>query len=89
VAGAGARIGLRFRARRVYLVLAGPRGAAVDVRLDGRRPGPGAAGADVRDGRVRVGERRLYDLLDLPAVADGRLELRLPAGVAGYAFTFG
>ena len=90
VAAGGARIGLRFRARRVYLVLSSPRpGARVRVLLDGRPLRAAASGADVRDGTVRVGQQRLYDLVDLPAVAGGRLELRLPAGVSGYAFTFG
>jgi cytochrome c biogenesis protein CcdA/thiol-disulfide isomerase/thioredoxin len=90
VAAGGARIGLRFRARHVYLVLSSRRrGAAVRVLLDGRPLPRARAGADVRHGVVRVGQQRLYDLVDLPAVADGRLELRLPAGVSGYAFTFG
>lgn len=85
----GARIGLRFRARRVYLVLSSSRpGARVQVLLDGR-PLRAGAGADVRGGAVAVGPQRLYDLVDLPAVGEHRLELRVPPGVAGYAFTFG
>jgi Thioredoxin like C-terminal domain len=35
------------------------------------------------------GEPRLYTLLDLPAVTEGLLELRLTPGLSAYAFTFG
>ncbi|WP_320670318.1 cytochrome c biogenesis protein DipZ [Patulibacter defluvii] len=86
----GARIGLRFRARRVYLVLSSERpGARVGVRLDGRPIAAADAGPDVHGGAVAVGPQRLYELVDRPSVADGRLELELPPGVSGYAFTFG
>jgi cytochrome c biogenesis protein CcdA/thiol-disulfide isomerase/thioredoxin len=76
VAGRGARLRLRFRAREVNLVLGG-RGR-VEVLLDGKR---------VRT--VAVRGSRLYNLLELPRLRTGLLELRLTRGVAGYAFTFG
>jgi hypothetical protein len=38
---------------------------------------------------VRVRDQKLYELVALPRAATSRLELRLDAGVAGYAFTFG
>ena len=43
----------------------------------------------MRGGRVTVREERLYRLVSLPRVQDRRLTLRVPAGVTGYAFTFG
>jgi Thioredoxin like C-terminal domain len=43
----------------------------------------------VRAGRVTVREERLYRLVSLDRVEARRITLRLPAGVSGYAFTFG
>ncbi len=77
VAGAFARLRLRFVARDVHLVLGG-RGD-LQVLLDGRLR---------RTIRVS-GEPRLYTLLRLPRLRDGLLELRFAPGVAAYAFTFG
>jgi cytochrome c biogenesis protein CcdA/thiol-disulfide isomerase/thioredoxin len=76
VAGLGARLRLRFRARDIHLVLSG-RGDVV-VQVDGRR---------VRT--VRVAGDRLYTLVRGSRVREGLLELRLAPGVAAYAFTFG
>jgi thioredoxin family protein len=59
------------------------------VLLDGRPVGDDEAGEDVRGSRVTVREERLYRLVSLPRVEDRRLTLRVPAGVTGYAFTFG
>jgi hypothetical protein len=60
----------------VNLVLGGK--GRVVVRLDGRRVGT-----------VAVDGSRLYTLLELARFRTGTLELRVPRGVAGYAFTFG
>jgi cytochrome c biogenesis protein CcdA/peroxiredoxin len=76
VAGANARLRLRFRAQHVYLVLGG-RGD-LQVRLNG---------SVVRT--VAVDGPRLYGLLDLPRARTGLLELRFAEGLKGYAFTFG
>jgi cytochrome c biogenesis protein CcdA/thiol-disulfide isomerase/thioredoxin len=76
VAGVGARLRLRFRARDVHLVLSG-RGT-VQVLVDGRP-----------EGSVRVQGDRLYTLLRGSSTREGLLELRFAPGVAGYAFTFG
>ena len=86
-----ARIEARVTARRVFLVLSskGGRPRSVQVLLDGRPVGDDEAGEDVRGGRVTVREERLYRLVSLPRVEDRRLTLRVPAGVTGYAFTFG
>jgi thiol-disulfide isomerase/thioredoxin len=86
-----ASLRLDFGARRVYLVL-GSRGGAprsVRVRLDGRPITARAAGADVRDGRVRVVRQRLYSLVALPRVERHLLSLDFDSGVSAYAFTFG
>ncbi|MGH2923374.1 MAG: cytochrome c biogenesis protein DipZ [Solirubrobacterales bacterium] len=79
-----------FGARRVFLVLGSP-GAARDVRvlLDGEPIPDRLAGADVRDGAVRVTGQRLHRLVDLPRVGRHRLTLEFAPGVEGYAFTFG
>ncbi len=86
-----ARIEARVTARKVFLVLSSKGGRPRDVRvfLDGRPVGDAEAGEDTRGGRVTVREERLYRLVSLPRVEDRRLMLRVPAGVTGYAFTFG
>jgi cytochrome c biogenesis protein CcdA/thiol-disulfide isomerase/thioredoxin len=80
VAGRGASLALNFRAQRVYLVLgsAGRAPRRVAARLDGRALRP-----------VVVRRQRLYTLVSLPRAARHTLVLRVPAGVRGYAFTFG
>jgi thiol-disulfide isomerase/thioredoxin len=77
VAGEGARLRLQFLAREVNLVLGG-RGS-VEVLLDGRRQST----VEIR------GEPRLYNLLRLPELREGLLELRFTTGLSAYAFTFG
>jgi cytochrome c biogenesis protein CcdA/thiol-disulfide isomerase/thioredoxin len=77
VAGEGAGLRLQFLAREVNLVLGG-RGT-VEVLLDGRRRSTVEIG----------GEPRLYNLLRLPELREGLLELRFTPGLAAYAFTFG
>jgi cytochrome c biogenesis protein CcdA/thiol-disulfide isomerase/thioredoxin len=76
VAGQGARLRLRFTARKVHLVLGGE--GEVEIFLDGKR-----------QGTVRVTTSKLYTLLRLPKLRTGLLELRFAPGVRGYAFTFG
>jgi cytochrome c biogenesis protein CcdA/thiol-disulfide isomerase/thioredoxin len=86
-----AEIQARVTARKVFLVLSSEGGRArhVEVQLDGEPIKASEAGADVHAGRVTVREERLYRLVALDRVEDRRVTLRLPAGVAGYAFTFG
>ena len=76
VAGAGARIRLRFQAQHVYVVLSG-RGRT-SVTLDGRPQAP-----------IDVDGSRLYTVLDLPSHRSGVLELGLEPGLEAYSFTFG
>lgn len=87
----GATLDARFTARKVFLVLSsrGGRPRDVDVSLDGEPLSAADAGEDVRDGAVSVTGERLYRLVSLPEAGTHRLRLKLPAGVTGYAFTFG
>ncbi|MEK6228758.1 MAG: cytochrome c biogenesis protein DipZ [Actinomycetota bacterium] len=86
-----ASLAARFAARKVFLVLGsrGRRPRDVRVLLDGRSVRASEAGEDVKGGTVTVDRERLYRLVSLPRAGDHRLELRLPPGVTGYAFTFG
>ncbi|HEY7706314.1 MAG TPA: cytochrome c biogenesis protein DipZ [Gaiellaceae bacterium] len=77
VTGKDARLRLQFLAREVNLVLGGS--GRVEVLLDGRRQRTVAVG----------GEPRLYNLLRLPELTEGLLELRFEPGLSAYAFTFG
>jgi cytochrome c biogenesis protein CcdA/thiol-disulfide isomerase/thioredoxin len=87
---AGGSLDLNFGARRVYLVLGSPgHPRQVRVKLDGQPISSADAGSDVHGGVVTVDSQRLYNLVDLPAVAGHVLELGPEVGVMGYAFTFG
>jgi len=68
---------LRFRAAKVFLVLAGD--GTVSRSLDGRSLPP----------VVVSGTPRLYTLVSGPYRSDSVLTLRLTAGLQAYAFTFG
>ena len=85
-----AAIDLRFKARRVFLVL-GAEDDPGDVRvlLDGKALSGSAAGEDVSGGIAEIDEQRLYRLVDLPKAGDHTLTLEFDPGVEGYAFTFG
>jgi cytochrome c biogenesis protein CcdA/thiol-disulfide isomerase/thioredoxin len=76
VAGKGARLQLRYYARKVYLVLGGH--GTVQVLVDGK---PHRV--------VRVRSDRLYTLVDRDSIDEATLELRFSPGVSAYAFTFG
>jgi cytochrome c biogenesis protein CcdA/thiol-disulfide isomerase/thioredoxin len=77
VAGANARLRLRFQANDIFLVLGGS--GRVHALVDGR---------PVRTVSVS-GTPRLYTVARFPTLSRGLLELRFSPGVAGYAFTFG
>ncbi len=79
IAGADARVAVRFGARRVYLVLGSPgRPRHVQIRLYGAKPRT-----------ITVDHQGLYTLVDLPNVQSRYLELRMDPGIHAYAFTFG
>ena len=77
VAGANARLRLRFQATNIYLVLAGS--GRVRSFVDGR---------EARTLAVS-GTPRLYTIAGFPTKKRGLLELRVSPGVKAYAFTFG
>ncbi len=77
VTGRDARLRLQFLAREVNLVLGGQ--GRLEVLLDGRPRKTITVG----------GEPRLYNVLQLPRVSEGLLELRFTPGLTAYAFTFG
>jgi thiol-disulfide isomerase/thioredoxin len=79
VAGPRARLHIRFRAQRVFLVLGTPAGTReVAVWVDGRA-----------ERTVEVREHRLYELVELPRRGAHLLTLRMQPGTEAYAFTFG
>jgi cytochrome c biogenesis protein CcdA/thiol-disulfide isomerase/thioredoxin len=92
--GAGGRIAFRFHARDLHLVL----GPSADghpipftVRIDGRSPGA-AHGVDIdENGRGRVTEQRLYQLVRQHGpITDHVFDIQFEAGgVQAFAFTFG
>lgn len=85
-----ATISLHFNAKEVYLVLTSPgRPRTINLKLNGEPIPPEIAGRDVVNSQVKVVAPRLYNLVSLPYVANFTLTLQVPAGVNGYAFTFG
>jgi thiol-disulfide isomerase/thioredoxin len=89
-AGSGARLQLRFKAQRVYLVLGSPGNSEpVRVLLDGRPIPSSVAGGDVHRGVASVSFQRLYRLVELPSVQTHILTVEPAPGVSAYDFTFG
>lgn len=75
----GARLHLRYFARRVFLVLGSPAGpATVRIAVDGRE-------RDV----VRVTSHRLYEVVGMRDPGEHLLTLTFERGTEAYAFTFG
>jgi thiol-disulfide isomerase/thioredoxin len=91
---AGGRIGYRFHARDLHLIMgpAAHRGAVpFRVFIDGQPPSAGH-GSDVDDqGSGTVTEQRLYQLVRQSGpIADRQFEIEfLDSGVEAFAFTFG
>jgi thiol-disulfide isomerase/thioredoxin len=89
----GGRIGFRFVARDVHLVM-GPRVAGTPVpfrvTLDGEPPGD-ARGTDVDpDGSGMLVEPRMYQLIrQTGPIVDRLFEIEFLDGAQGFAFTFG
>lgn len=83
-----------FDAKEVYLVMGADAPAEVEVLLDGSPVPEQYRGEHVKetDGRtvVTVQDETLYRLIQGPSFTTaGELTLKVPAGVALYAFTFG
>jgi len=88
----GASLQYRFQGGRVFLVMGTLDGNPVDVRVsfNGKPASAGAAGKDVKNSMVTVTGETLYELLALPTVQQGLLEIEADrAGLQVYAFTFG
>lgn len=86
-----ASLKIAFRARHVYIVMGNSTGKPIEVKL--RLNGQALSthqGADVHGDSIRVDKYALYELLDLPRVEPGILEVisSMP-GAALYTFTFG
>jgi len=95
LAAPGGGVRFHFKARQLNLVMRGEgnRGVKARVLLDGKPVPPDRRGTDVGpDGRLTVGDSRLYDLVDLSAKDRGghvfEIDFEEP-GVALYSFTFG
>ncbi|CAN5285041.1 cytochrome c biogenesis protein DipZ [soil metagenome] len=89
----GANVRINFLAQQVYLVMDNPNSVTgqVQVMLDGK-PLPAKYQTAETDsaGKVTVKDARKYDLIDLKEdYGRHELELVFPAGLQGYAFTFG
>ena len=85
-----AALTMRFGAQGVYLVMSAENDSGeARIELDGAPLRDSFAGEDVSGAVVRIGEQRLYRLVDLPQAGRHTLRLELDPGVAGYAFTFG
>jgi cytochrome c biogenesis protein CcdA/thiol-disulfide isomerase/thioredoxin len=92
----GAALQLRFRARRVYLVMGVPahpgsptRPRPVRVLLDGRPIPQSSAGTNVHGGTAIVKFQDVYNLVNLPDVQTHTLTVEPAPGAAVYDFTFG
>ena len=90
-AGAGPQFAVRFNARHVYRVLSPGREGndRVAVKLNGKPLTAEVAGNDVSGSALTIDSQRLYRIVDLKEPGAGVLDLSLPKGVSGYAFTFG
>jgi cytochrome c biogenesis protein CcdA/thiol-disulfide isomerase/thioredoxin len=85
-----ATITVRFKARRVFLVMGSPgRPRDVRVELDGKPIPDSLAGEDVHGGKATISDQRLYRLVELPEAGDHTLTLRFDLGIEAFAFTFG
>jgi cytochrome c biogenesis protein CcdA/thiol-disulfide isomerase/thioredoxin len=83
---------IKFSAKEVYLVMDGPKDAAVSLTVDGKAiTSSRNGGEDVAEGgRVHIDGPRLYKLVKLPVFTkDATLDITLPKGVTVNAFTFG
>lgn len=88
---ANAALEIHFKARKVFVVMANPTGFPVSVKvtLNGKVV-MNEKGKDVTNGEVVVKDNRLYEVVVLPEVSDGILQLTVSApGLEIYTFTFG
>jgi len=89
----GSELSLRFRAGKVFLVLAPPASGAgtAQVTLDGQPILSNYITGDMNpDGLIKIDQARKYDIIDLRGSSGSHtLEIQLSEGVEAFAFTFG
>lgn len=86
---AGAKIIFRYDAKNVYMVASAGEPVTVQVLRDGKLVSR-AAGADVRNGRVRISGEQLYKLVEDSDYGEHTLELIIESpGLKAFTFTFG
>jgi thiol-disulfide isomerase/thioredoxin len=84
-----AALRLNFVSKKVFLVMASANKKTIKAKIlfNGA---PINLGADVKNGEVLVKESQLYEILNLPKIGEGLLEITASdAGLQAYAFTFG
>ena len=87
---AGAKIIYEYQAAKVYFVASAASGVTIEVFQDGQ-PVSGAAGSDVKNGKVFIQGSRLYNLINNPE-GSGEHTLTIiidDPGLEAYTFTFG
>ncbi len=86
-----ATLSFHIAAKEAYLVMGSDTPASVRIELNGKPiSGQNAAGGDVKNSVVTVGQYKLYRLVDYGKFRDnGTITLHIPAGVKLNAFTFG
>ncbi len=90
-ASAGAKIIFKYRSAKVFFVASAPTPVSVEVLQDGKPVGASAAGSDVKNGTVTIGQSRLYNVIANPDGAGVHtLELIIQSpGLQAFTFTFG
>ncbi|MEK7650192.1 MAG: thioredoxin-like domain-containing protein, partial [Patescibacteria group bacterium] len=82
----GARLVFRFRAKDVHMVVGAPAGATIRVMQDDKP----VNSDDVKEGLLKVGEARRYNLIKNDSFGEHILELYIEdAGLEAFTFTFG
>ncbi len=85
----GGKIGYTYQAKEVYIVASSENGAEIEVWQDGKLVTE-EAGSDVSASSiVKVGESRLYKLINNDKAGQHTLELRVKGEAKFFAFTFG
>ena len=88
-AGAGAKLDLHFKAKKVFLVLAPQGNTPVDATVELISGPKDGLGKDVRNSTMHIDSSRLYELVNLPADGEGIVRITAAtAGLEAYAFTF-
>lgn len=84
-----ARVIFRYRARRVNVVAGADQPKSIAIRRD-EGPVGQAGGEHVKDNQALVEDHDLYEIIDDPAgYGEHTVEIKTPAGVRFYTFTFG